>query len=72
MQGECLIDVEAAYLARFVELTLDDADIIFSDNYFDVLPGQTVEISCKMPDGWTIDDLARSLTVYSLYDSFAG
>jgi beta-mannosidase len=72
MQGECLIDVEAAYLARFVELTLDDADIIFSDNYFDVLPGQTVEISCRMPDGWTIDDLARSLTVYSLYDSFAG
>ena len=69
--GECLIDVEAAYLARFVELTLDDADTIFSDNYFDVLPGQTVEISCKMPDGWTIDDLARSLTVYSLYDSFA-
>jgi beta-mannosidase len=72
MQGECLIDVEAAYLARFVELTLDDADTIFSDNYFDVLPGQTVEISCRMPDGWTIDDLARSLTVYSLYDSFAG
>jgi beta-mannosidase len=51
---------------------LDDADTIFSDNYFDVLPGQTVEISCRMPDGWTIDDLARSLTVYSLYDSFAG
>ena len=70
-QGECTIELESAYLARFVELSLDDADVVFSDNYFDVLPGETVKIACKMPEGWTIDDLARSLTVFSLYDSFA-
>ena len=69
-EGKCLIEVEAGYLARFVELSLDDADVIFSDNYFDVLPGETVQITCTMPTGWTIDDLARSLTVFSLYDSF--
>ena len=69
-EGKCLIEVEAGYLARFVELSLDDSDIVFSDNYFDVLPGETVQISCTMPDGWTIDDLARSLTVFSLFDSF--
>jgi beta-mannosidase len=70
-QGECVIEVEAGYLARFVELSLDDADVVFSDNYFDVLPGETVRVTCPMPEGWSIDDMARSLTVFSLYDSFA-
>ncbi len=69
--GDVLIDVEVGYLARFVELTLDDADVVFSDNYFDVLPGETVQITCPKPEGWTIDDVGRSLTVFSLYDSFA-
>ena len=68
---ECFIELEAEYLARYVELSLDDADVVFSNNYFDVLPGETVRISCQMPDGWTIDDFARSLTVFSLYDSFS-
>ena len=71
-EGDLLtIEIVAEYLARFVELSLDDADVVFSDNYFDVLPGETVSITCRMPAGWTIDDFARSLTVFSLYDSFA-
>jgi len=70
-QGECVVEVEAGYLARFVELSIDDADVIFSDNYFDVLPGETVQVTCRIPEGWSIDDMARSLTVFSLYDSFA-
>ena len=71
-EGDTLtIEIVSEYLARFVELSLDDADVIFSDNYFDVLPGETVWISCQKPKGWSIDDFARSLTVFSLYDSFA-
>jgi beta-mannosidase len=70
--GSCEIEVEANYLARFVELSLDDVDVVFSDNYFDVLPGETMRVTCPMmPEGWSIDDMARSLTVFSLYDSFA-
>ena len=65
------IEIETEYLARFVELSLDDADVVFSDNYFDVLPGETVRVTCQNPPGWSIDDFARSLTVFSLYDSFA-
>jgi len=65
------IQVAAEYLARFVELSLDDADVVFSDNYFDVLPGEPVRVTCPKPKGWTIDDIGRSLTVFSLYDSFA-
>ncbi len=65
------IEVEAQYLARFVELSIEDADVVFSDNYFDVLPGEKVTVTCQKPMGWTIDDVARSLKVFSLYDSFA-
>ncbi|MFU8827397.1 MAG: beta-mannosidase, partial [Brevefilum sp.] len=68
---DVIITLETQYLARFVELSLDDADVVFSDNYFDVLPGEPVHVQCTKPAGWTIDDVGRSLTVYSLFDSFA-
>ncbi len=64
------IELQTTCLARFVELSLEDADVIFSDNYFDILPGEVVQITCPKPDGWSIDDVGRSLTVFSLYDSF--
>jgi beta-mannosidase len=69
--GMVHIQVDARYLARFVELSLDDADVVFSDNYFDVLPGELVHVECTKPEGWTLDDIGKSLTVFSLYDSFA-
>ncbi len=65
------IELVCNSLARYVELSLDDADVIFSDNYFDVIPGETVRITCPLPEGWTVDDFGKSLTVFSLYDSFA-
>ncbi len=68
---EVTVTLETQYLARFVALSLDHADVIFSDNYVDVLPGEPVDIRFTKPEGWTIDDLGRSLTVFSLYDSFA-
>ena len=64
------IEIAAERLARFVELSLDDADAVFSDNYFDVLPGERVRVRCPKPEGWTVDDVGRSLTVFTLYDSF--
>jgi beta-mannosidase len=65
------VELEAEYLARYVELSLDDADVVFSDNYIDVIPGQTHRITFERPEGWTIDDVGRALNVFSLYDSFA-
>jgi len=53
-----------------LSLSLDDADAVFSDNYFDVLPGERVRVRCPKPEGWTVDDVGRSLTVFTLYDSF--
>jgi beta-mannosidase len=69
--GSVIIEVEAAHLARFVALSVDGADVVFSDNYFDVLPGETVQITCTKPEGWSLDDVGKALTVFSLYDSFA-
>lgn len=68
--GAATIELVAGALARYVELSLDDADVVFSDNYFDVLPRETVRVTCPLPEGWTVDDLGRSLTVFTLYDSF--
>ncbi len=66
-----IVELTTGYLARLVELSLDDADVVFSDNYFNVLPGEMVQVTCPKPEGWSIDDVGRSLTVFSLYDSFA-
>jgi beta-mannosidase len=70
VEGQTLfVDVSARTLARFVELSVEGADPVFSDNYFDVPAGVTVTVTCPLPEGWT----AKSkVAARSLYDSFAG
>jgi beta-mannosidase len=48
-----------------------DANVVFSDNFFDVPAGRTVTVTCPLPDGWTVEAARRALKVRSLYDSFA-
>jgi beta-mannosidase len=67
---DLVITIAAKSLARFVELKLKDADVVFSDNYFDVPPGQEVTITCTKPIDWTLSTAEKALQVYSLYDSF--
>lgn len=66
-----VFEITAHSLARFVELKLAGADAIFSDNYFDVLPGRKVRVTCPMPRGWTLAQVKKALRVQSLYHSFA-
>lgn len=66
-----VFEVTAHSLARFVELKLAGADAIFSDNYFDVLPGRKVQVTCAIPQGWTLAQVKKALRVQSLYHSFA-
>jgi beta-mannosidase len=69
VEGQTLfVDVSARYLARFVELSIDSMDAVFSDNYFDVPAGTTVTISTSLPENWTEDSTVQAR---SLYDSFA-
>jgi beta-mannosidase len=62
------VDVSARALARFVELSIDGADVIFSDNYFDIPAGQTITVTCPLPENWSATSKVK---VLSLFDSFA-
>lgn len=67
VEGDRLVvDVSAKTLARFVELSIEGVDAVFSDNYFDVPAGVTVTVTTPLPAGWK-----GSLTARSLYNSFA-
>jgi beta-mannosidase len=70
-QGELAeISVSAQSFARFVEISVAGADIVFSDNYFDIPAGQTVKVTCPLPTGWSSGQLQSSFSVRSVYDSF--
>ena len=68
---QLVCEVTAGSLARFVELSLNGVDVVWSDNYFDVPGGRTVAVTCPLPEGWTVDRARDALAVRSLYDSFA-
>lgn len=68
-EGQTLhVDVSARYLARFVELSVEGTDVVFSDNYFDIPAGATVTVSTTLPQNWTANSTVHAR---SLYDSFA-
>lgn len=62
------ISVTASALARYVALQLEGADVIFSDNFFDLSAHETVQIHCPFPDGWTVEQAKNALRVRSLAD----
>jgi beta-mannosidase len=69
VEGNTLsITVSARTLARFVELSIDGTDAVFSDNYFDIPAGGTVTVSTPLPEKWTPESAVQAR---SLYESFA-
>jgi beta-mannosidase len=71
-EGEALaIDLTASSLARLVECELAGADVVFSDNYFDLPAGHTVRITAPMPDGWSLAKARSALKLRSVYDTYA-
>jgi beta-mannosidase len=70
-EGDQLLFVlQSGSLARFVELAFAGVDVVFSDNYFDLPAGRTVNVTCPAPPGWTLERARQALRVLSLYDSF--
>ena len=63
-------DVNGSSLARFVELSLEGQDVVFSDNYFDLPAGMTVRVTCPLPAGWSLKQATQALRTRSLVDSF--
>ncbi len=69
--GSLQISLNSDTLARFVEVSFEGADVIFSDNYFDIPAGRQVTVTCPLPEGWDRAQARKALNVRSLYDSFA-
>jgi beta-mannosidase len=63
------VRVSSPVLARSVYLSFGSLDTEVSDNYFDLLPGETVEIAVK--SAASLDALKAQLKVVSLTDAFA-
>jgi len=68
--GHDLIRFTSPVLARDVYLSFADLDVKLSDNYFDILPGETVEITATTKA--SLDELKAKLKVISLTDAFNG
>ena len=54
-----------------VELSLDGADVVFSDNYFDLPAGRTVTVTCPLPGSWTADQVRSALKTRTVYESYS-
>ena len=68
--GSCKISITSPVLARDVYLSFGNLDAKLSDNYFDILPGETVEIAVESQA--SLDALKAQLKVVSLADAFDG
>jgi beta-mannosidase len=69
--GDQLVaELTSKSLAVLVELSLNNADVVFSDNYFPLPAGRTVKITCPMPAGWTLAQAQKEFRVRSVYDSY--
>lgn len=64
------LEVSTRALARFIELEVAGADIVFSDNYFDLPAAQKTTIYCALPEGWTLEQFQAALKLHSLYESY--
>jgi len=69
-EGGFEIEITARRVARFVWLALEGADVVFSDNYFDLPAGRTATVRFSAPEGWTVERVRKTLRVRSLFDSF--
>jgi beta-mannosidase len=67
--GNFRIRITSPVLARDVYLSLGAIDAKLSDNYFDILPGETIEIAATT--NATLAELKAQLKVISLTDAFA-
>lgn len=56
-------------LAKDVYLSVDDLDVKFSDNYFDLLPGTFKSVSIL--NGINVSKIQSRINIISLYDSYA-
>ena len=69
--GRAAVSLRSGNLARWVELSLDGADVIFEDNYVDLPAGREVVVGFESPQGWDLERVRRALRVRSVIDTYA-
>jgi beta-mannosidase len=69
--GQLSITVQSRSLALLIELSLAGADVVFSDNYFSLLAGEPLKITCPLPLGWSLAQARDALRIRSVYHSYA-
>lgn len=69
VNGKQFIDLSTSFLAKNVMLKTKGMNTHFSDNFFDLIPGQpkTVAVEAEQPE-----KLGQSLEIYSLFDACTG
>jgi beta-mannosidase len=65
---QLVISLTSNAFARYVELKLEGADVIFSDNFFDIPAHEIVQVRCPLPEGWSVEQAKSALRVHSLAD----
>jgi beta-mannosidase len=66
--GKYFVDVTSERLAKSVFLTIEGADGMFTDNYFDLFPNQVKTVEFIPVKGAKIE--LKDLKSFSLVDSF--
>jgi len=67
--GDYTITLQSSKLARGVSISFGDLDVESSDNYFDVLPGESVAVTLK--SSAPLDQLKSALKIVSLTEAYA-
>ena len=69
--SELIVELISHSLALLVEVSLVGADVVFSDNYFNMPAGRITQISCPLPVGWTLSRAQEEIRICSVYDSYS-
>ncbi len=68
--GRATIHLRSDFLARWVEVSLDGADVVFGDNFFDLPAGRHMEVTFELPPGWSIEQARKALRIRSVVDTY--
>jgi len=66
-EKEYIVSLSAKHLAKNVFISVDGYDGQFSDNYIDIVPGETLTLTC--PNSYNPDKFREQLKLFSLFDT---
>ncbi len=67
---QAFVRLRSDCLARWVELSFEGADVVLSDNYFDLPAHRPVDVSFELPPGWSLKRAAEAIRVRSVVDTY--